>query len=283
MEPNIIEKLIKNALEEDLPWGDATSDSLIPKDVMIKMRIVCDEEGIISGLPVAKKVFRILDPDVRWTSEFQDGDRVLPGNELAIIEGQAQQLLKGERVALNFLQRMSGVATLTYRYLQAAQDTSDTIRVVDTRRTTPGMRYLEKYAVRVGGGYNHRYSLSDSVLIKNTHRNILVSEGVSMKKAVAMARGSVSHTLQVEIEIDSIDQIEEAVNANVDVIRLDGVSPQQLRTAVGMVNGRVRLEVSGDINLSNIADYAETGVDYISVSRLTHSAKALEIHPDYID
>lgn len=282
MESNIVNKLISSAIEEDIPWGDVTTDNLIGPFMESELIFTIKEDGVIAGLPVAKKVFKMIDDNIIWTPLVQDGDIVRQNAIIAKVRGRSRALLKAERIALNFLQRLSGIASLTRQYVESARTKSETVRIVDTRKTTPGLRYLEKYAVRVGGGYNHRYCLSDAILIKDNHLAMLYEEGRSIRKAVSDIKKLVSHTITVEVEIDSVDQLEDALLSDADILLLDNMSPKELKQIVKRVNGRKKLEASGNIRLETVADMAETGVDYISVGSLTHSAKALDISLDFL-
>ncbi len=281
MDPNLIDQIIKIALDEDMPWGDITSETLIDSSSESELVILLKEEGIVAGLPVAERVFRRYDPGLSWNPRIKDGDFV-PGNSiLARVRGKSRMLLMAERVALNLLQRLSGISTLTYRYVQEARKKSGRVRVVDTRKTTPGLRYLEKYAVRMGGGYNHRYCLSDSILVKDNHLAILEREGKSIRDAVATIKEAISHTVNIEVEVDSVDQIEEALEAGVDAILLDNMTCKEMEAAVRLIKNRVVVEASGGVSLETIADIAGTGVDLVSVGALTHSAVSLDISLDY--
>jgi nicotinate-nucleotide pyrophosphorylase (carboxylating) len=226
---------------------------------------------VLAGIQVAARVFHLLDPQTIFTPRFQDGDSPVKGDVLAEITGDATFLLQGERVALNLLQRMSGIATLTARYTEAVQGTK--ARIVDTRKTTPGLRQLEKYAVRVGGGRNHRTGLYDGVLIKENH--ISAAGGITV--AVERARAFIPHTLRIEVETETIDQVAEALNAGADIIMLDNMDLETMRRAVALVAGKALLEASGGVNLATVGEIAATGVDIISVGALTHSARAMDI------
>jgi len=216
---------------------------------------------------------------VRSSALVGDGDAVAPGQELGVVSGPARSVLRGERVALNFLQRLSGIATLTSRYVEAVRGTR--ARIVDTRKTTPGLRSLEKYAVRAGGGFNHRRDLSDAMMIKDNHLAVIRALGLSLTEAIKQARESLPHTLKIEIEVDRLDQIPEALAAGADIILLDNMSTEDLRRAVAMIDGRAMTEASGGVNLGTISEIAATGVDVISVGALTHSAPALDIGLDF--
>jgi len=230
---------------------------------------------VVAGLPIARKVFEVLDPSLEWQGGVEDGTEVEPGTALASIIGAAGSLLAGERVALNFLQHLSGIATETARYVDAVGGTKAII--TDTRKTVPGLRLLEKYAVRVGGGHNHRLNLSDGVLIKDNHLAILRSRGVGLGEVVKRARKNAPRTMKVEVEIESVKQAREALSAGADIIMLDNMNLKDMRRVVKLAHGRALLEASGGIMLDNVRSVAGTGVDLISVGALTHSAKALDI------
>jgi nicotinate-nucleotide pyrophosphorylase (carboxylating) len=266
-----IDRIIENALLEDIHTGDITTLSVVPGKVDAKARLVAKEPLVLAGILVAERVFKLLDSTVLFTHHNSDGDTVPKGRVIAEMQGDASILLQGERVALNILQRMCGTATLTARYVEAVAGTK--ARVVDTRKTTPGLRVLEKYAVRVGGGINHRTGLYDGVLIKENH--IAAAGGIT--RAINSARAYIPHTLKIEIETETISQVEEALAAGAEIIMLDNMDLETMRQAVFMVNGRALLEASGGVSLETVRDIAETGVDIISVGALTHSARAMDI------
>jgi nicotinate-nucleotide pyrophosphorylase (carboxylating) len=274
-----LRRLVDQALEEDLGRGDVTSDLLVPSDVAARAVLRSRSQGVIAGLDVAAMVFAAVDAQVRSAALVGDGDAVAPGQELGVISGAARSLLRGERVALNFLQRLSGIATLTSRYVEAARGTR--ARIVDTRKTTPGLRSLEKYAVRAGGGFNHRRDLSGAMMIKDNHLAVIGALGLSLSEAIKQARESLPHTLKIEIEVDRLDQIPEALAAGADIVLLDNMSTEDLSRAVAAINGRAIIEASGGVNLGTISQIAATGVDVISVGALTHSAPALDIGLDF--
>ena len=263
---------VRKALDEDLQSsGDVTSRALVPPDARGRGRIILREEGVVAGLPLASMAFRLLDNKVNFQPLVNDGDHLPAASEIAVVEGSVLTILEGERTALNFLQRLSGIATLTSRYVAAAAPFGAT--VLDTRKTTPGLRGLEKYAVRAGGGKNHRFGLYDAVLIKDNH--IVAVGGVG--KAVESAREAVGEEADVEVEVQRLADLEEAIQAGADVVMLDNMSVAEIAEAVRNARGRVKLEASGGIGLDNIVAYAETGVDLISVGAITHSARALDI------
>ncbi|HEV7216974.1 MAG TPA: carboxylating nicotinate-nucleotide diphosphorylase, partial [Chloroflexota bacterium] len=248
---------VRRALAEDVGWGDVTTRAMIDPAVQARGVIAYREAGVVAGLPVAAAVYAVLDPAVRWRSLVADGATVVAGATVAEISGPAASLLTGERLALNYLQRLSGVATLTARYAQALAGTG--ARLVDTRKTTPGLRSLEKYAVRCGGGSNHRHGLSDGVLVKDNHIAILGRQGVGLREAVARVRAAVPHSLRVEVEVDRLDQIEDVLAGGADIILLDNMPPAALAEAVRLVAGRAITEASGGVTLENIRACAEAG------------------------
>lgn len=270
----MLKKLIETALAEDIGTGDITTNSIVPVGAVTKGIIYAKEAGIIAGIPVAEAVFRYLAPDIRFSARLQDGACLEPGSVIAEVEGDARVILTGERLALNFLQRMSGIATRTAALVEKVK--LYPTRVVDTRKTTPGLRMLEKYAVRVGGGFNHRFGLYDAVLIKDNH--IKVAGGIT--PAVLAARQNVPHTVKIEVEVESLGGVSEALEARADVIMLDNMDPATMREAVKLVDGRALVEASGSINEETIMAAAKAGVDLISVGALTHSIKSLDISLD---
>ena len=273
-----VKAIVERALEEDLGQGDITTDSLIPPDIRGLGLIVAKTTGVIAGIEVALEVFRQTDPSVHARVLMADGSSVAPGDVVAEVEGSIAGILKGERVALNFVQRLSGIATATSAHVKAVQGTKASI--IDTRKTVPGLRQLEKYAVRVGGGHNHRYNLADGILIKDNHIAVLRAQELGLAEIVSRARENSPHMLRVEVEVESIEEAREALEARADVIMLDNMSPEEMRQVVAMSGGRCLLEASGGINLETVRAVAETGVDLISVGALTHSVTAMDISLD---
>ncbi|MBN2099541.1 MAG: carboxylating nicotinate-nucleotide diphosphorylase [Dehalococcoidia bacterium] len=269
------EELVDHALAEDWAWGDVTTQALIPPDAEGKGSFVAKSTGVVAGLEVAHLVFSRVDPSLKFKSLIHDGGKLQHGTRIATIEGKVGSILQGERVALNFLQRLSGIATETGRYVEAVRGTK--ARIVDTRKTTPGLRFLEKYAVRAGGGQNHRVHLGDGILIKDNHLAALRARGLGLKAAIDLARKNAPHTLKIEVEVATVEEANEAVAAGADIVMLDNMSVEEMRRAVKSVGGRVMLEASGGVTLENVRSVAETGVDLISVGALTHSVKALDI------
>ncbi len=272
---DLIDEIIERALAEDLGGGDATTDSLISGEWCGVGRIVVKEQGILAGVELAGRVFRRVDPELQVDLLLEDGTGVGPGDTVAGLAGSIAGILKGERVALNFLQRLSGIATETSRYVERVEGLP--VRIMDTRKTTPGLRSLEKYAVRVGGGHNHRTSLSDGILIKDNHLAALRVRGLTMKDVVGRARQNAPQGLTVEVEVTSVPEAVEAVEAGADIVMLDNMNPVDMHDAVRAVHGRALVEASGGINLENVRGVAETGVDMISIGALTHSVRALDI------
>jgi len=266
-----IDKIITIALQEDMSLGDITTDNLINESSNSRAILIAKDSGVIAGLDVCERVFKLLDEGVRFKRNAADGTAVEKGDIIAEIEGNSRVLLKAERTALNFLQRLSGIATRTNEFCKKVGDLP--VKIVDTRKTTPGLRLLEKYAVKAGGGSNHRFSLSDGVLIKDNH--IKAAGGIS--KAVEKARNNVPHTVKIEVETETIEQVKEALECKADIIMLDNMKPDIMRTAVEIINKRAIVEASGNVNLETIRGIASTGVDIISIGELTHSVKAFDI------
>jgi nicotinate-nucleotide pyrophosphorylase (carboxylating) len=280
MTPEAVDDVIRRALDEDAPWGDLTSELFLPADARATATLDAREPGVLSGIHVAARVFELVDPETTIELRGEDGDAFEAGAVLAVISGRARSLLRAERIALNLSQRMSGIATLTAHYVAAVAGTS--ARVVDTRKTTPGLRALERQAVRDGGGRNHRFSLSDAVLAKDNHLAVLAARGVSLHDAIVEARARLGHTTHLEVEVDRVDQIEPVVSAGVDTIMLDNFSLDELREGVALVAGRAVVEASGGVTLDTVAAIAATGVDVISVGALTHSVRALDLGLDVV-
>jgi nicotinate-nucleotide pyrophosphorylase (carboxylating) len=269
LDPGVYREPVRRALAEDFGWGDITTESTVPRDVKARGVIVAKSNCVIAGLDVACEAFRQLDPGVKVTVHCADGQRVEAGTEVAALEGQAAALLTAERTALNFMQRLSGIATLTRRFVDAADGR---ITVLDTRKTTPLLRALEKYAVRAGGGTNHRFGLDDAVLIKDNH--IRVAGGVGA--AVAAVRKKV-RDMPIEVEAQSLEQVDAALAAGADIILLDNLGTADITTAVARCRGRAKTEISGGVTLPRMAELAATGADYVSVGALTHSAPAADL------
>ena len=266
-----VEQIITLALNEDIGTGDITTLSTIPADKTALGRFVAKEDMIICGIDLAKHIFGRVDPSIELKANFKDGDAVKKGDVIAVVSGNAQNVLTGERTALNFMQRLTGIATRTHASVAEVAGTN--AKITDTRKTTPGLRVLEKYAVRVGGGTNHRFNLADGVLIKDNH--IAVSGGI--KNAVKNARAVIPHTLKIEVEVETKEQLAEALDAGADIIMLDNMSNDLMRECVGIVAGRALVEASGNMGEKSLREVAETGVDIISIGALTHTVKAADI------
>jgi nicotinate-nucleotide pyrophosphorylase (carboxylating) len=270
-----IEEIIDRALAEDLIKGDVTTEALIAGDRRGTGFIVAKKEGILAGINVVKQVFHRVDPELKVEVLLEDGAGVKPGSKVANVSGRITGILAAERVALNFLQRLSGIASETNRYVEAVKGLP--VRIMDTRKTTPGLRVLEKYAVKVGGGENHRMSLGDGILIKDNHLAALRSQGLNVKQIVAKARQDSPQRLPVEVEVGTVSEALEAVEAGADIIMLDNMNLEDMRKAVKSIRGRALVEASGGITLDDVRAVAETGVDFISIGALTHSVRALDI------
>jgi nicotinate-nucleotide pyrophosphorylase (carboxylating) len=275
-----IERIVLMALDEDAPWGDLTGETLIPERATATAELVAREAGVFSGARVVEATFRLVDSRIAVEVVAADGDRFAAGDVLARVHGPARGILRAERVALNLVQRMSGVATLTARYVEAVAGTR--ARIVDTRKTTPGLRSLERQAVRDGGGRNHRRSLSDAVMAKDNHLAVLTAGGADLATALREARERMPHTAHLEVEVDRLDQVEPVLAGGADTIMLDNFTVADLRTGVELVAGRAIVEASGGVNLDTVAAIAATGVDVISVGALTHSARALDLGLDVV-
>jgi len=273
---NEIDRIVNNALREDMPEGDITSENVVSQDSISKAVITGKEEGILAGIEVAEKVFKKIDPEIRIKKYFRDGQGIKKGEKLAVLQGSSISLLKGERTALNFLQRMSGIATLTRKFANALKGSST--KLLDTRKTTPGLRILEKYAVKTGGGENHRFSLSDMVMLKDNHLRLVGD----IRTAVERARANIRPGIKIEVETSNLKEVKESIGSGADMVMLDNMSLNKMREVVKWVNGRVPLEVSGKVDLDNIKDIALLGVDYVSVGSLTHSFKSLDISMDFL-
>lgn len=271
MQPRI-DSLIDLALDEDVAFGDITSQSIFAVEDRSKARILAREDLVVCGLDIAKRVFDRVDSSLRVDVKAKDGDKVSEGSTVLVIEGSTISLLTAERTALNFLQHLSGIASLSRRFADAAEMAATGVRIVDTRKTTPGWRALEKYAVRCGGCFNHRSSLSEHVLIKENH----IAAAGSLSKAVEMARQLAPHCAKIEVETENLDDVREALQAGAEVIMLDNMEPAQIQAAVALIDNNAIVEISGGVRLSTLADYALPGVDVISVGALTHSAAAAD-------
>jgi nicotinate-nucleotide pyrophosphorylase (carboxylating) len=266
-----VDELIELAIKEDIGSGDITTDAIVSPDIQGVGDVIAKDDFILAGLDVARNVFNHLDPQVHFSSTFKDGDDLKNGYIVFSVKGKLSSILKAERTALNFIQRLSGIATLTRTYVDRLKHSNT--RIVDTRKTTPGWRGLEKYAVKIGGGSNHRMGLYDGVLIKDNH--IAACGGIRI--AVNSVRKQIHHLMKIEVEVTDMAELAEALSAGVDVIMLDNMTPDQIRKAVKEINSKALVEVSGGVNLDNLSQLAEAGVDLISVGALTHSAKSADM------
>ena len=272
MDINTLKKAIEKFLHEDIGSGDITSEATLPSDQIGTAEFVAKGSFVVCGIEtVASLVFKSQNPAIEIIEVSKDSYQASPGDVLLTAKGPVLDLLKAERVALNLVQRLCGIATFTSQFVEKVKPLP--VRILDTRKTTPGLRMLEKYAVRVGGGYNHRFNLADGVLIKDNH----IQACGSIKDAVARMREKIPHTMKIEVEASSMDQVRECLSCSVDIIMLDNMAPGMMRNAVKLADGRVLLEASGGISLDNVREVAETGVDYISIGALTHSASACDI------
>ncbi|MEJ2683081.1 MAG: carboxylating nicotinate-nucleotide diphosphorylase [Candidatus Sulfobium sp.] len=268
--PASVHELIRRALEEDLGYCDITTSLLVTEEKVSKALYVAKGNFVLAGFPFARAVFDLIDPSTSINTFFNEGSNVLKGDVLGEVSGRTRVLFAGERTSLNIMQRLSGIATLTNQFVDAARGTK--AKIVDTRKTTPCLRFLEKYAVRMGGGVNHRYGLYDGILIKDNH----IEEVGSVRKAVMLAKAG-HHLSKIEVEVENLKELQEAIEAGADIVMLDNMSVQDMAEAVRMTEGRVMLEASGNMSLDNVKEVAETGVDLISVGCLTHSVTAADI------
>lgn len=265
------DQLILNALREDITSEDITTNSVMPEYKLGEVELICKEDGVIAGLDVFKRVFELLDKDTKFEFFKNDGDYVKNGDKLCVVTGDIRVLLSGERTALNYLQRMSGIATYTRRVAKLLEGSNT--KLLDTRKTTPNMRVFEKYAVKVGGGNNHRYNLSDGILLKDNH----IGAAGSITKAVEMAKSYASFVRKIEVEVENLDMLKEALEAGADIIMLDNMSVEDMKTAVSLCKGKAETECSGNVTKENIARLCDIGVDYISSGALTHSSPILDL------
>lgn len=277
MDQNTLDKLIRSFLREDIGRGDITSESIFPADQLGSARLVARENFIAAGFEtIAARTFFLQNSNITTADAAKDGSAIKPGDILLTVSGPVVDLLKAERVALNLVQRLSGIATFTSRFVKEVQGNS--ARITDTRKTTPGLRMFEKYAVTCGGGYNHRYNLADGVLIKDNH----IAACGSLKNAVERVRGQIPHTIRIEVETDTLEQVKECLQCNVDIIMLDNMSTEMMTEAVALIDGRAIVEASGNVNLERVKRIAECGVDIISIGALTHSAPSCDIGMDWL-
>ncbi|GFZ97631.1 carboxylating nicotinate-nucleotide diphosphorylase [Nesterenkonia alkaliphila] len=274
-----IDQVIGTALAEDVPFGDLTTEAFVPASAQAEAVLTAREPGVFSGGEVFARAMRTLDAVVVVDLEVAEGARFRAGEQLARVSGPARAILTCERIALNLVQRMSGIAALTAQYVAAVEGSG--VRITDTRKTTPGLRVLERYAVRCGGGHNHRFSLSDAVMAKDNHLAAVSAAGVELAQAIRSARARLPHTAHIEVEVDRLDQIPAAMEGGADTIMLDNFSLSDLRRGVELIAGRALVEASGGVTLDTVAAIAETGVDVISVGSLTHSARGLDLGLDF--
>ncbi len=278
IDQTIVDEVVAAALREDAPWGDVTSEYLIPVDATAVATLRARESGVFAGAAAFEAAFTLTDPRVLVEFEIREGARFAAGDVLARVSGPARGILTGERIGLNFAQRMSGIATLTSEFVELIAGT--TAVIADTRKTTPGLRAFERHAVVCGGGRNHRFSLSDAVMAKDNHLAVLTAGGKDLTTELARVRAELPHTMKLEVEVDRLEQIEPVLAAGVDIIMLDNFSPADLATGVALVAGRAIVEASGGVNRETVRAIAETGVDVISIGALTHSARALDLGLD---
>ena len=278
--PFELESLVKAALKEDAPHGDVTTRALLDPALHAQANVVAKQDLILAGVAVLHVVYRVLDPAVVVTAKFEDGDTLEAGQTFATLQGPARAILEGERVALNFLQHLSGVATLTSRFRTEIRHYPTVL--VDTRKTIPGLRRLEKWAVALGGGTNHRTSLSDGVLIKDNHLVLLKAQGTALRETCRKARERLSRHFRICVEIETLEQIDQALDGGADVLLLDNMPPSLVREAVDLIKGRAHTQASGGITLENVREHAATGVDSIAIGALTHSAPAVDISLDVL-
>ena len=279
LSPRYLEEVVTRALDEDSAWADATSQAVVPPQIEGRASIIAKVDGMVAGIDVARSVFRRIDASLDFQALTRDGQRVKAGDRMAVVEGRFTSILGAERTALNFLQRLSGIATETRRYVDEIEKLK--ARIVDTRKTTPGLRLLDKYAVEVGGGHHHRLHLSDGILIKDNHLAVLRSQGMTLADALTAARANAPHTLRIEVEVETLEEARQAVEAGADIIMLDNMDLEEMRRAVTLIAGRALIEASGGITLNNVRQVAETGVDLISVGAITHSVRALDISLEF--
>jgi nicotinate-nucleotide pyrophosphorylase (carboxylating) len=278
--PSHIRQVVQVALEEDIGFGDLTSNVIFSSGMSAHAQIVAKEAMVVAGLAVAREVFSQIDSSLQLTFHQRDGAWVKANTQLLSISGNAHSLLQGERVALNFMQRLSGISSLTRQFCDAAGERG--VKIADTRKTTPGLRGLEKWAVRLGGGYNHRFSLHDGILIKDNHLLVLAANDISLSQACRLAKQQAPHGLRISVEVESLAQVREALQGKADIILLDNMSPTKIQQVVKVIKSKALVEISGGITMENIRDMANTGADIISIGALTHSAPAMDLSLDII-
>ena len=270
LEEESVKALVQRAFQEDLGSGDLTTNAIVEEDSRSEAVWISKEVGILAGLDLARAVFQKLDPTISWQANYDDGDAIQAGAEIVALRGRTRALLSGERIALNFVQRLSGIATITNQFVQAVEEFP--ARILDTRKTVPGFRILDKYAVKAGGAVNHRMGLYDLAMIKDNH----IKAAGGIENAVTSVRKS-KPDMRIEVETTTLEEVQEALDAKADIIMLDNMSNELMKQAVRLINGRAETEASGNVNLSSVKQIAETGVDFISIGALTHSVKAFDI------
>lgn len=273
-------RIISAALEEDLAYGDLTSTLLIPPNLLARANIIAKGHMIVAGVAIAREVFQTVDSTIELTTHAGDGTIVRPSTTILSMKGKAQSLLQGERIALNFLQRLSGISTLTHQFCEAVRDYP--VNLVDTRKTTPGLRALEKWAVRLGGGKNHRFSLHDGILIKDNHLMVMASQRLNITQTCLLARQHAPHGLRICVEVETIAQVRQALKGKADVLLLDNMTPDHVRQAIDIIQKQALVEVSGGMTLDNVRDMAEAGPDFISIGALTHSAPSMDLSMEIV-
>ncbi|WP_309131585.1 carboxylating nicotinate-nucleotide diphosphorylase [Brevibacterium sp.] len=281
--PPTIDAALHRALDEDAPWGDITGQTFIPAEASARAALRPREDGVLAGIDVFARAFTLTDSGVDVEVHAADGSDFSAGDTLATVTGPARAVLRAERIGLNFCQRMSGIATLTHAFVTAANASrtdDDPVRIADTRKTTPGLRAFEKYAVRCGGGHNHRFGLSDAIMVKDNHLAVLAGRGADVTAALRVARAVVGHTTMIEVEVDRLAQIPAVIDGGADIIMLDNFSLADLRSGVELIDHRAVVEASGNVSLETVADIAATGVDVISSGALTHSVRAIDLGLD---
>ena len=267
----LVKEIISLALKEDLGPGDITTDAIVEKERKAKAKLIAKEDFVLAGLPIFKAVFKQLSEKVFFEEFYKEGDLIRCGHVICYVNGPVSVILKAERTALNFLQRMCGIATAVRRFVKKISHTK--AKILDTRKTMPGMRLLDKYAVRIGGGSNHRFGLFDGILIKDNH----ISAAGSVKKAIERVKAIAPHTLKIEVEVETLEQLKEAIDSGADIVLLDNMDVEEIKKAVKMAKGKVLIEASGGIKLNNVEEIAAAGVDFISVGEITHSVKGVDI------
>jgi nicotinate-nucleotide pyrophosphorylase (carboxylating) len=275
-----LQSLVRSAIQEDLSEGDITSAALIPDRLTKKAFFIAQDDITLAGLCVVQTIFQEIDPGLTMTPYFRDGQRIKANQTILTVRGPAQALLAAERISLNFLQHLSGIATLTAKFCEAIRGFPT--KILDTRKTTPGLRHLQKWAVRLGGGHNHRFSLGDGILIKDNHLSLLSSKKIGIPQACRLAREHGPHHMRISVETESLTQVKEALKGQADIILLDNMKPPLVRKAVELIKGRALVEISGGITLTNVRDMAAAGAQYISIGALTHSAPAVNIHMEFL-